>query len=324
MTTLVLLPGMDGSGDFFDGLCRELPPHWQTQVVRYPGDQPLSYGELARFVQSALPSEGPFVLLAESFSGPVAIQVAASRPNGLVGVVLCATFARNPRPMLRPLQGLSRWAPVRAVPMGLLSRWLLGAEADASWAERLRQAMNKCSADVLRARARAVLSLDVCSQLADIQVPALYLQATRDRVVPAEALVEMQRALPGIQVTEIDGPHFLLQVRPAPCAQRIVMFADRLAFAQTKSTSPHDSSMPLPGLTDPKAIFDYAMSFNAYEHFGSLEAAADVAKRAPRTTLEEVRAELFFKARAARHLGTDLHVKAYAELLPLLQRLGVD
>lgn len=82
--------------------------------------------------------------------------------------------------------------------------------------------------------------------------------------------------------------------------------------------------MPLPSLTDQKAMFEYAMSFNACEHFGSLEVACDVAKRAPRTTMEEVRAELFFKARAARHLGTDLHVKAYADLLPLLQQLGVD
>jgi pimeloyl-[acyl-carrier protein] methyl ester esterase len=322
--TLVLLPGLDGSGDFYDGLCRLLPPHWRTQVVPYPGDQPLSYGELARFVQAVLPDNGPFVLLAESFSGPVAIQVAATRPTGLMGVVLCATFARNPRPVLRPLQGLTRWAPVRAVPMGLLSRWLLGGEADALWAERIRNAMSKCSVAVLRARAQEVLSVDVRSHLADIRVPVLYLQATRDRVVPAAALGEMQRVLPGIQVTEVDGPHFLLQARPAPCAERIVMFAERLAFARIQSTSPQDSSMLLPSLTDQKAIFDYAMSFNAYEHFGSFEAAADVAKRAPRTTLEEVRAELFFKARAARHLGTDLHVKAYAELFPLLQRLGMD
>jgi pimeloyl-[acyl-carrier protein] methyl ester esterase len=228
---------MDGSGDFFDGLCRELPPHWQTQVVRYPSEQPLSYGELARFVRAVLPDDGPFVLLAESFSGPVAIQVAATRPSGLKGVVLCATFARNPRPVLRPLQGLTRWAPVRAVPMGLLSRWLLGAEADASWAERLRQAVDKSSVDVLRARAQAVLSVDTRSHLADIQVPVLYLQATRDWVVPAAALVEMQRVLPGIQVTEIDGPHFLLQARPGLCAKQIVAFVDQRFTVENPTSS---------------------------------------------------------------------------------------
>lgn len=236
MTTLVLLPGLDGSGDFFDALCRQLPPHWRTHVVPYPGDRPLSYSELAEFVLAALPDDGPFVLLAESFSGPVAIQVAATRPAGLIGVVLCATFARNPRPFLKPLLGLARVAPVRAVPMGMLSRCLLGAEANASWAERIRQAMDKCSVAVLRKRARDVLLVDVRSPLADIRVPVLYLQATRDWVVPAAALIEIQRVLPGIQVTRIDGPHFLLQAKPGPCAERIGMFVESLMGASETIT----------------------------------------------------------------------------------------
>jgi pimeloyl-ACP methyl ester carboxylesterase len=235
LTTLVLLPGLDGSGDFFDALCRQLPSQWQTHVVPYPGDRPLSYSELAEFVLATLPCNGPFLLVAESFSGPVAIQVAATHPAGLIGVVLCATFARNPRPILRSLHGLTRWAPVSAAPMGLLSRWLLGVEADASWVERIRQAMNKCSVAVLRERAREVLLVDVRSQLADIRVPVLYLQASHDWVVPAAALAGMQRVLPGIQMARIDGPHFLLQARPAPCAHQIAMFVERLAFASDAS-----------------------------------------------------------------------------------------
>lgn len=231
LTTLVLLPGLDGSGDFFDALCRQLPPQWRTHVVPYPSDQPLNYSELARFVLAALPEAGRFLLVAESFSGPVAIQVASTRPAGLIGVVLCATFARNPRPVLKPFRGLARWAPVRAAPMGLLSRCLLGAEADASWADRIRLAMNKCSVAVLRARARAVLTVDVRSLLADIWVPVLYLQASRDWVVPAAALVDMQRVLPGIQVAKIDGPHFLLQTRSEPCVEQIVDFVERAIVA---------------------------------------------------------------------------------------------
>lgn len=79
--------------------------------------------------------------------------------------------------------------------------------------------------------------------------------------------------------------------------------------------------MELPSPTDPAGIFAFAMSFDAFKHYGSREAAADVARRAPRSTLEELRAELFFKARAARHLGTDLHIQTYAELLPLFRKL---
>ncbi|CAN7459650.1 hypothetical protein [Rhizobacter sp. LjRoot28] len=84
--------------------------------------------------------------------------------------------------------------------------------------------------------------------------------------------------------------------------------------------------MELPAADDQEAIFRFAMSFNAYEVYGSFEAAAGFARAAKRSTLEETRAELFFKARAARHSGSDAHVAAYRELLPLLQsyanRLG--
>jgi len=236
VTTLVLLPGLDGSGEFFDTLCRQLPPQWRTQVVRYPGDRSLSYSELAKFVSALLPDDGPFLLVAESFSGPVAIQVAATQPAGLIGVVLCATFARNPRPLLGPLRWFTGLAPVRAAPMGMLSRCLLGTVADASWTDRIRQAVSRCAVDVLRARVRAVLTVDVRSQLANIRVPVLYLRASRDWVVPTAALLDMQRVLPGIQVAEIDGPHFLLQVRPEACAQRMAVFVALLAGASGATT----------------------------------------------------------------------------------------
>lgn len=48
--------------------------------------------------------------------------------------------------------------------------------------------------------------------------------------------------------------------------------------------------------------------------------AAQIARLAPRSNINEVRAELFFKARAARHLGNDDYVASYAELLPYLQQ----
>jgi hypothetical protein len=80
--------------------------------------------------------------------------------------------------------------------------------------------------------------------------------------------------------------------------------------------------MQLPSPDDPQAVFAYAMTFNAYEKYGSLEAAAALARRAPRTTLDEVRAELFFKARASRHRGDDGYLHVYRELLPLLKQFG--
>lgn len=79
---------------------------------------------------------------------------------------------------------------------------------------------------------------------------------------------------------------------------------------------------PLPNPNNPDEVFKYAMTFNAYEVYGSLEEAAKIARSAPRSTLQEVRAELFFKARASRHADNDAYLETYKEILPLLERFS--
>jgi pimeloyl-ACP methyl ester carboxylesterase len=79
--TLVLLPGMDGTGDLFAPLVAALGPHMRTVIVRYP-DEPLDYASDEEIARAALPIGHPFILLGESFSGPIAVSIAASAPRG--------------------------------------------------------------------------------------------------------------------------------------------------------------------------------------------------------------------------------------------------
>ncbi len=91
------------------------------------------------------------------------------------------------------------------------------------------------------------------------------------------------------------------------------------AIHQTK----HSHTMePLPDPNNPGQIFKFAMGFDAYKACGSFDAAARIAKEARRSTLEEVRVELFFKARASRHSGNDAYVETFKEVLPLLERFS--
>src|SRR5579863_3225723 len=96
MVKLILMPGMDGTGELFAPLLRALGTSVETSVVRYPPDEPLGYAELLPRVRAELPQSGPFVLLGESFSGPLAIMLAGEAPAGLRGVMLSASFATNP------------------------------------------------------------------------------------------------------------------------------------------------------------------------------------------------------------------------------------
>lgn len=225
MHTLVLLPGMDGTGELFGPFLEALHPQFNVRVVRYPTDTALSYSELTAFARAALPTDEPFILLAESFSGPIGVSLAAEGTPGLIGLVLCCTFVRNPRPLFTSLRPFLGMVPVAAAPIGMLSSLLLGRYSSPALRSALVAALAQVSPAALRTRLRSVLSVDVSAQLAVVRVPVLYLRATHDRVVPAAASQLISRLKPDTRIVEIDAPHFLLQAAPAEAARQVETFA---------------------------------------------------------------------------------------------------
>ena len=75
----------------------------------------------------------------------------------------------------------------------------------------------------------------------------------------------------------------------------------------------------LPDIGDRNSVFEFAMSFNGYEQYGSLEDCAAAAKARPRRNLSELRNELFFEARASRHRMDEKFLRTYEELRPLIE-----
>jgi len=215
---------MDGTGTLFADLVPVLPPDLRPVVVAYPMDRPLGYAELTQFVSEQLPSNEPYVLLGESFSGPVAIGLAAKRPAGLAGLVLCATFAKNPRPALAPLRLLLGILPFPLWMLSLVSPLLLSSNRDKRISRALRIAAACVNARVWRARLRAVLDVDVSAELKSVEVPILYLQAADDRLIPPSAARFITEQVSSMEVLQIDGPHLLLQTRPHASAAAISAF----------------------------------------------------------------------------------------------------
>lgn len=230
MTTLMLLPGMDGTGELFAPFQAALPDGLATHVVRYPHDLPLDYPALQRRVQALLPDDD-FVMLAESFSGPIAIALAAARPARLRGLILCATFVRNPRPLAAPLRMMLNHLPLNAIPPHLSTPVLLGDFATDDLVAALQRTLAPVSTPVLRARLRAALSVDVSEQMAQVRVPVLYLRAKRDRVVPESAATEVRLLCRQAKVVDIDAPHFVLQTQPGPAAEVVHGFVREVSAA---------------------------------------------------------------------------------------------
>lgn len=215
--TLVLLPGLDGTGDLFAGFIAALG-ETPVRVICYPADRPMDYAQHEALVRAKLPADADYVLLAESFSGPIGIAIAASRSPRLKGLILCASFASNPLPLFSPFSRLITALPAIRVPPALAAPWLYAGRATPELHRTHAAALARVSPRVLATRAAAILSVDQRARLAQIDVPMLYLRAARDRLVSKASARAVLEARPGTQLAEFEAPHFLLQTEPVACA----------------------------------------------------------------------------------------------------------
>jgi pimeloyl-[acyl-carrier protein] methyl ester esterase len=223
---ILLLPGMDGTGDLLLDFVRALPSEMHKKVPIYSRDRIWSYDDLVKLVESICEELQPDVILAESFSTPIAIRIAAGRPQNLKAVILCAGFAAS------PVGRLSRWpgrilAPVLMrvpLPASVIRFRLVGGDAPEALIEAVRNTISSVQPAVMTARLRAVLRCDVRSLLSEIDVPMLYLRAGQDRLIKQRSLQEIQSQKPDIRIATLEGPHFLLQREPEKAAEIVTGF----------------------------------------------------------------------------------------------------
>jgi pimeloyl-ACP methyl ester carboxylesterase len=226
---LVLLPGMDGTGELFADFVEALPDTFDVEVVRYPNNVCLPYAELIKFVRSAAPASGPFVLIAESFSTPLAIQYAAKNPPNLKALIICTGFVTT------PLRGWRRFLASLFAPLmfqvtlpefavGLL----VGPNAPSALVVAVRAAVSSVAPKVLSARLRTILACDARGELRNVTAPILYIRAEQDRLVPASCVDDIRRIQPQTAVVTIAGPHLLLQKEPEQTAKVVSRFAQRV------------------------------------------------------------------------------------------------
>lgn len=227
---LLLLPGMDGTASLRSDFISALAANVNATVISYPTDRPLGYDELESLVREQVPP-CPFVLVGESFSGPVAISLAASPPPGLRGLVLVGSFARCPFEMPRFVRYWASFFPIRLVPARVISERLLGPNASATLRARVISAISSVSARVWRGRLRTVLFTDVVARLSQIAVPILYLRATNDDIVPRQACDLLSRFIPSMRVVELQAPHFMLLASPAESAAHVEKFMREVGLA---------------------------------------------------------------------------------------------
>jgi pimeloyl-ACP methyl ester carboxylesterase len=220
---LILFPGLHGTADLFAPLLEAIPRTFARRAISYPSDAILPYTDLIHFLEDTLRDEASVVLIAESFSGPLAIRFAAAHSGRVQALVLCASFVRLPRPpwhrrLLAPI--LFRLPPLAPA----LRHFLAGSDASPAMMQLLQPSLRQGKPNVLLARLHEAFRVNVSADLARCSMPLLYLSGTADRLMPRAAIDPILAIRPDTIVRTIDGPHMLLQTRPVESWQAIETF----------------------------------------------------------------------------------------------------
>jgi pimeloyl-ACP methyl ester carboxylesterase len=226
---LVMLPGLDGTGRLFEAFLDALPPMVKPNVVSLPRDT-YDYLALETHVERSLPQGQPFAFLAESFSGPLALRIAARGHRHLVAVILVASFTAQPVAWIPGFARHMVHALIFRLPgQVLLMRWLLfGRNAPAALIESTIDCLRSTDPAVLAGRVKAALTVDTTEAFMRCPVPMLYLGGTQDRLIGSQTAVRLKARRHDLECVMLDAPHFVLQRSPAAAAGAVTEFLSRL------------------------------------------------------------------------------------------------
>lgn len=218
---LVMLPGMDGTGKLFAPILPRIT--CSALVIELPQNGAQDYDTLTDYVLSQLPDED-FVLLAESFSGPIAANIASSPPPQLKGLIFVATFISPPAFSLLKIAKRLPIKRLSSLPLSslVIRAILMGRGTSRELLASFLGVVDSVPEKVLRDRIAAIEQLKTVTSGSDI--PALYIQASQDRLVSADKAQEFESLFSNLAIAQIDGPHFILQARREECAALINRF----------------------------------------------------------------------------------------------------
>jgi alpha/beta hydrolase family protein len=220
MTPIVFMPGFDGDARLRQDFMGELGRGHRVRGVSYPNRKLGTLDAYRAHAMGHVPVDWEPWLVAESFSGLVAARWAGVDPR-VKGVVLCASFARNPVSIAASLgatlPGLVKLTPWLSAPFARAS----GDPLRVRWSNAYTRSLAALDDGVVAERLRLVATEDVGPDLAALQVPLIVVQFEGDQVIGSAAQAHLESVCHNAEVLRLPGPHFAIETKPRECAQAI-------------------------------------------------------------------------------------------------------
>jgi len=229
--TLVLLPGFDGTGKLFDGLINELGNNFNIVAINYCEE--VTIEAYLTCINEKIGQNKQVILLAESFSGPIALHFITNHSDKIKCCIFSTSFSKTP---FLSLCKAAVFLPdiffqSTALQKIAIKYYCYGKYFTNHLGERTLKAINSISANTVKKRLKLLCTQQSHKLIKDknhnIFMPCLYLQASEDKIVRKSLASDLCNALPNVNKVTINGPHLLLQTKPKECASAILDFVNK-------------------------------------------------------------------------------------------------
>jgi len=209
-TDVVLLPGLHGSTALYDAFVALAPPWARCLPVPLPRLGGQDVDSLAGTLEAELRRLEGFVLVGESYSGPIAARVAAVLGKKVALLVLCNPLVEMPVGLPAGLAATA--ASWTGMPAAAAAAVLAGGDRE----------LGRAALDGVRALPKEILEERLASAFAVtaeelapfLSAPLLAILGTRDRLVSPDWTRALLADVPFATVVELDAPHLVVQTKP--------------------------------------------------------------------------------------------------------------
>jgi len=209
---LVVLPGLDGTGDLFFKQAPGLAARYRLALVRFPDEGGFTYKDLADDVAGIIreSAQQRAIVIGESFGGTVALWFALLYPELVERLVIVNSF---PRFRNRALLGIGLMLS-RRTPKGFV--WAMrstgnsiGMRLDGVGRQDRRRffdAVRTTRPEGYTRRLELLWDLDVADRVSEIAAPTLFIAGGRDLLLPsAKEAAAMAARMPNATVRVVPG-----------------------------------------------------------------------------------------------------------------------
>lgn len=216
---IILLPGLDGTGQLFQRLSQHLPAELDIEIVSYDAISAFSYSNQANELADRF-KDGSIFIVAESYSGPVAYKLYQLMGPRVKGILFLASFITKPS----WYSCLAFLFPVSFIKPTALNRRLLyqigfNSLGGFTIVDAVFKSIKCANRQKLKARLKNIAFLKRPNK--KINCPVTYIQPSKDSLINSNCIDHIELLSTQFKRVQISGGHFIAQSNPVECAAEI-------------------------------------------------------------------------------------------------------